>query len=495
MKREDYAIILNKKDNVAIAKRDYNEVKSGDRFALEDVPENQYLYQYGYPFAKSLGIKQDELISLKNTTNDIPKFNRNDFVEPQLTNLVKKYQDKTFLGYKRKDGKVGTRNYIAIIPTSMCASEVSNQIAKVFDVPEFIDKYPNVDGVVSLAHTEGCGCGAGNQIERTMQILKGFALHPNVFAAVFIDLGCEQTSYDVMSQYINQHIKTSTSRINWLTIQKNGGTAKTINKAVSIVEDFLKEANSCMREDASISNLVLGTECGASDRFSGITANPLIGDLADKIIYANGKAILSEIPEMLGVYDMFFKRFASAEVADKFQAAIDWYLDIAKKLDVDISNNLVPANVQGGLINSYIKSLGAVMKGGSTRIEDVINYGESANKRGLSIMQGPGNDLESITGLISSGANMIGFSTGYGTITGSAIVPVIKISSNTKTFNDLDEDIDFNAGRLLNDEYLDVLSDELLEKTIKIASGKEQSWPEKWKQRQFQIWTAGKLTL
>ena len=168
MKREDYAIILNKKDNVAIAKRDYNEVKSGDRFALEDVPENQYLYQYGYPFAKSLGIKQDELISLKNTTNDIPKFNRNDFVEPQLTNLVKKYQDKTFLGYKRKDGKVGTRNYIAIIPTSMCASEVSNQIAKVFDVPEFIDKYPNVDGVVSLAHTEGCGCGAGNQIERTM---------------------------------------------------------------------------------------------------------------------------------------------------------------------------------------------------------------------------------------------------------------------------------------------------------------------------------------
>jgi altronate hydrolase len=250
-----------------------------------------------------------------------------------------------------------------------------------------------------------------------------------------------------------------------------------------------------MREDASISNLVLGTECGASDRFSGITANPLIGDLADKIIYANGKAILSEIPEMLGVYDMFFKRFASAEVADKFQAAIDWYLDIAKKLDVDISNNLVPANVQGGLINSYIKSLGAVMKGGSTRIEDVINYGESANKRGLSIMQGPGNDLESITGLISSGANMIGFSTGYGTITGSAIVPVIKISSNTKTFNDLDEDIDFNAGRLLNDEYLDVLSDELLEKTIKIASGKEQSWPEKWKQRQFQIWTAGKLTL
>jgi len=494
MRREDYAIILNKKDNVAIAKRDYREMKSGDRFALEDVPKNQYLYQYGYPFAKSLGIKQDDLISLENTTNEIPKVNQNNFIEPKLTDLVKKYQDKTFLGYKRKNGKVGTRNYIAIIPTSMCASEVSNQVASNFSTEEFIKKYPNIDGVVSLAHTEGCGCGAGIQIDRTMEVLKGVALHSNVSAVLFIDLGCEQTSYDVMSEYISGNIQKGIKPIEWITIQESGGIGKTIQKSIKIVENFLDDANNCNREEVSISNLILGTECGASDRFSGITANPLIGDLADKIIYAKGKAILSEVPEMLGVYDMFFRRFASVEVANKFKKTVDWYLDIAKKLNINISNNVVPANVKGGLINSYIKSLGAVMKGGTTRIEDVIEYGIPTTKKGLSIMQGPGNDLESVTGLISSGANMICFSTGYGTITGSALVPVIKISSNTMTFDKLKEDMDFNAGRLLENEVLDDVSEELLEKVIDIASG-EKSWSEKWKQRQFQIWTAGKLTL
>jgi len=495
MQLEDFAIILDKKDNVAIAREDVQNKQQGDRFALKDIPKGSYLYQYGYPFARSLGIKEQDLISTKNTVNEIPEINRDDFENAPETKIISKYQEKTFKGFRRKDGKVGTRNYILIIPTSMCASAVSNQIASIFDTKHTAKKYPNIDGVISLAHTEGCGCGAGNQIDRTMKILKGFAFHSNVSAVLFIDLGCEQTSYDVMSHYINKSPTNNIKKIEWLTIQKSGGIEKTIKKARGIVEGFLSYANSFTREDVSISNLILGTECGASDKFSGITANPLIGDLADKIVYAQGKAILSEIPEMLGVYDMFFKRFASLDVATKFQDAINWYLDIAKKIDVDISNNLVPANIQGGLINSYIKSLGAVMKGGTTRIEDVIAYGDQVEKSGLSIMQGPGNDLESVTGLVSSGTNMIAFSTGYGTVTGSAITPVIKISSNTNTFNNLDKDMDFNAGRLLRGESLDVLSDELLQKTINIASGKEQSWSEKWNQRQFQIWTAGKLTL
>jgi altronate hydrolase len=491
---EDFAIIPNKLDNVAIAKKDTNTKKLGDRFAINDIRQGDYLYQYGYPFAKSLGIKKGELISLKNTSNDIPSSKNKTFVEPDITQMIEKYQNKTFLGYKRENGAVGTRNYIAIIPTSMCASEVSNQVASHFDNKEFSENYKNIDGVVSLAHTEGCGCGAGLQIDRTMEVLKGFALHPNVHSVLFIDLGCEQTSYEVMSQYINKNIANNKKAIQWITIQENGGIEETINKSINIVKSFLVDANSCTREKSPISNLILGTECGGSDRFSGITANPLIGKISDKIIYGGGKAILSEVPEMLGVYDMFFKRFASLEVAEKFQKSVNWYIDIANRLNINISNNVVPANVKGGLINSYIKSLGAVMKGGETRIEDILEYAEPIKKDGLSIMQGPGNDLESLTGLVATGANMICFSTGYGTITGNAITPVIKISSNSETYNKLKKDMDFNAGKILDGEDMEKVSEELLEKVIAVASG-EKSWSENWKQRQFQIWTAGKLTL
>lgn len=494
MNIKEFAILLDEKDNVAIAKKDYQSIKLGDRFALNDIPKDHYLYQYGYPFAKSLGIKKYELITLNNTTNDIPTSSGNTFVEPPLTKLIKKYQEKTFLGYKRKDGKVGTRNYIAVIPTSMCASEVARQVAQNFNTNEFNTKYENIDGVISLPHTEGCGCGAGEQINRTMEVLKGYAIHPNVSAVLFIDLGCEQTSYYVMSSYINENIQDDIKPIKWITIQESGGIEDTIKQSIGIVENFLEKSNGCKRESLSISNLVIGTECGGSDRFSGITANPLIGKISDKVIYGGGKAILSEVPEMLGVYDMFFKRFSSIDVANKFQKAIDWYVDIANRLGINISNNVVPANVKGGLINSYIKSLGAVMKGGETRIEDVLEYACPIKKTGLSIMQGPGNDLESVTGLVSSGSNIVCFSTGYGTITGNAITPVIKISSNSNTFNKLQKDMDFNAGRLLDEESLDALSEELLDKIISIASG-EKTWSEQWKQKQFQIWTAGKLTL
>ena len=494
MNLEKHIILPNQMDNVAIIKEDIETYSLGDRVAISDILNGEYLYQYGYPFAKSKGINKGELISLKNTSNDIPLSKNEIFQEADVTQLIAKYQEKTFLGYKRADGKVGTRNYITIIPTSMCASEVANQVASNFNNEDFFEKYKNIDGVISLPHTEGCGCGAGPQIDRTMEVLKGFALHPNVSSVLFIDLGCEQTSYDTMSKYINKNLGSNNKNIQWLTIQETGGIEESIKKSIEIIESFLDESNNERREPVSISNLILGTECGGSDRFSGITANPLIGKISDKIIYSGGKAILSEVPEMLGVYDMFFKRFASIEVANKFQKAVDWYLDIANRLGVNISNNVVPANVKGGLINSYIKSLGAVMKGGETRIEDVLEYGEPIQKDGLSIMQGPGNDLESVTGLVSSGANIVCFSTGYGTITGNAITPVIKISSNSNTFNKLKKDMDFNAGRIIDGESMDSLSEELLEKIIAIASG-EKSWSEQWKQKQFQIWTAGKLTL
>ena len=248
------------------------------------------------------------------------------------------------------------------------------------------------------------------------------------------------------------------------------------------------------RESCPLGALLLGTECGASDSCSGISANPLIGGVADRIIRGGGAALLSEIPEMLGTFDMLFPRFRTPAIAEKFSAAVAWYLDLAAKLGVNIGDNVVAKNIEGGLINSYLKSLGAVLKGGSAPIEDVVGYGEPAAPAGLSIMQGPGGDLESVTGLVSSGANLICFSTGYGAVTGSAICPVLKISSTTATWRALPDDIDFDAGRLLTGDSLEQLAEELLAHCIRVASG-ELTATERSGQRQFQIWTAGKLSL
>jgi altronate dehydratase len=507
---EDFALVLNSRDNVGISLKNIpngetidfqgktvaikHALQVGSRFSLEFIPNGEYIYQFGYAFAQSKGITAGEIISTENTFNKIPISSDQKIKPANATILQEIYQGKTFNGFLRNDGRVGTRNYIAIIPTSMCAAEVANQVSRHYDNDQFYKTYRNIDGVVSLAHTEGCGCGAGTQIDRTMTVLKNHALHPNVAAMLFIDLGCEQTNYTRMHAYLNQELIDTQKPTGWITIQEAGGVEKTIKQGIEIVNSFLDQVNGIERKECSLSHLVVGTECGASDTFSGITANPVIGNTLDKVIYGGGSGILSEIPEMLGVFEMLKERFASSVVAEKFSDAVKWYINIAEKLNVDIFDNLVPKNKSGGLMNSYIKSMGAVMKGGSTRIEDIVDYGASLTKSGLSIMQGPGNDLESVTGLVSCGANIICFSTGHGTITGSAIAPVIKVCSNSTTYNKLENDMDFNAGRLLEDEFMDDLSEELLDKVIRVASG-EKTWSEKWKQHQFQIWTAGKLSL
>ena len=468
-------------------------IPKGHRFALRDIPEGEYITQFGYPFAQSRGIVQGELLTVLNTLPNIPESSLAAFSHPPITVTKPEFASMNFQGYRRPNGKVGTRNYYLVVPTSMCAAETARQIAAILE--PHVEKYaPALDGVVAIPHTEGCGCASTGQINRLLTVLAGFVGHANVTGCLILDLGCEQTDYARIHAALQDIIADSGISVDWLTIQKSGGTRATITSAVELIQQRLQTMKPVLRENCPLSTLVLGTECGASDSFSGITANPLIGAVADRIIWSGGAAILSEIPEMLGTFDMLFSRFRSLEVAEKFQDAVNWYLSLAEKLGVNISDNVVPKNIEGGLINSFLKSLGAVLKGGATPIEDVIGYGEPAASAGLSIMQGPGGDLESVTGLVSSGANMICFSTGYGAITGSAICPVIKISSTTETYNALPDDIDFNAGSLLDEGSLELLADELLAYCLRVASG-EKTATERMGQRQFQIWTAGKLSL
>jgi altronate hydrolase len=378
----------------------------------------------------------------------------------------------------------------------MCVSETADQVVRYLESSKDVEhKYPNVDGIVAISNTEGCGCAANEQIERFLGVLKGYIRHPNVGGCLIMDLGCEQTNYEKMFSCLSDTVAENLKPIDWITVQESGGTRLAIDKAVNIISHRLAEVNNITRKPSPISELVIGTECGASDSFSGITANPVIGNAVDRIILGKGSGILSEIPEMLGTYEMLLPRFRTSEIAERFNRLIEWYINIAKKLDLTLNDNLVPENIEGGLLNNYIKSIGAVMKGGSTVIEDVLEYAEPVREKGLSIMQGPGGDLESVTGIVASGATVICFSTGKGTTTGNAICPVIKISSNNSTFNKLPEDIDFNAGSLLTEQTtINKLGAELLEIIIDVASGKE-TWSERWKQRQFQVWIAGKLSL
>lgn len=509
---EEVAIVMDSNsDQVAIAKRDIPQgtclkfkndliktrgsVKRGHSFAVKDINPGDYVRQYGYPFGQSRGILKGEAITISNINNVLPQVSLKEFKAPGKTVYREQYLKRTFSGYIRKNGRVGTRNYYLVVPNSMCVSETALQAASCLDRDkEVFRQYPGIDGVVAVPHTEGCGCASNFQIDRFLRIIKGYIEHPNVGGCLIMDLGCEQTNYEKVHKYLNS-AADGIKPVDWVTVQKSGGTMQSIKKAVSIITDRLPAVSQVRREDCHLENLIAGTECGASDSFSGITANPVIGNAIDKLIYGGGTAILSEIPEVLGTFEMLFTRFRTMEVADKFKAALDWYTNIAEKLGLTLNDNLVSKNIEGGLINNFIKSLGAVLKGGSSAIEDVIEYGGPLRNKGLNIMQGPGGDLESVTGIVASGANVICFSTGYGATAGNAICPVIKISSNSATFEKMPEDIDFNAGEILTEQAgIDTFGDKLLDKMIAVASG-EQTWSEKWKQRQFQVWTAGKLSL
>lgn len=516
---DEIATRMSGHDNVAVAKNDIEKytviqlngtkipvedvIPKGHRFSLTDIKKGGLVLQYDYPFGLSKGVKMGQIINKRNVdtysnngyaslANEISKANRTVQEDKQRNNTQ---INRTFMGYKRSNGKVGARNYYLIVPTSLCASDIAVKIAYSLDKSKVLKKkYKNIDGIAAAAHTEGCGCNDGEIIERLMLTLKNTIAHPNVGGALVIDLGCEKTNYQVVSGYFDGLFQCG-KPIDYITIQDLGGTRKTFEEGRKIILERLAEINDIAREEVHIKHLVIGTECGASDSFSGITSNPVIGQTVDKIIHAGGSAILSETPEMIGAETCLMKRMASKEVAEKFIHGMEYYKSLAKKLNVSMDGNFVPGNEGGGLINLTLKSLGAIQKGGSTQIVDFLDYAETLRCPGLSLMHGPGNDFESMTGIVASGANVILFSTGMGTTEGNLIAPVIKLSSRTEIFKKMSEDIDLNAGALLDESIsIDQLSDKLLDLVVEVASGKK-TWSEIWEKRSFQIWSAGKLSL
>lgn len=387
------------------------------------------------------------------------------------TNLLPVDQVETFQGFRRGDGKVGTRNYVGIVSSVNCSATVASLIVREIEKRAVLDDYPNVDGVVAITHGVGCAVSTVNDGFRMLQrTIWGHARHPNFGAAMMVGLGCEANQIPMM---IENFGKPPEGSLHFTTIQHNGGTRKTIEACLDkLHNEILPLANRAQREPIPVSELVVALQCGGSDGLSGITANPALGLAVDKLIERGGSAILAETPEVYGAEHLLTRRAVSREVGEQLLERIRWWEDYVAKLDGDISNNPAPGNKLGGLTNILEKSLGAISKGGTTSLQSVIHYAQPIQSRGLHFMDSPGYDPMSITGEVASGANLVCFTTGRGSVYGNKPCPSIKIATNTAMYDRMVEDMDLNAGTIAEGiETHEEVADRILQRMFEVASG------------------------
>jgi len=355
-----------------------------------------------------------------------------------------------------------------------CANVVVDQISK--EVPE----------VVPITHVYGCP-QFGEDLSRTRRILEGYARHPNVGAVLLVGLGCES----VPTQEITGRLQEDGFLAQCLIIQEEGGVSATCEKARVLVEEMFARVKEQRREHVGTTELVIGTECGGSDAWSGITANTALGICSDLVVAAGGTLILSEVTEFIGAEKALAKQAASREVADAVLEAVRHREDDAGRMGDDLRGGQpTPGNIAGGITTIEEKSLGAIAKGGTTRIKEVVNYGEKPRNRGLVIMDTPGSDLHSVTAMVAGGAQIVVFTTGRGSPTGNPIAPVMKVTSNTPIYDCMAEDVDLNAGTVLKGEPLEEMGLRIYRKILEVANG-ERTASERWRHQAFAIETLG----
>lgn len=406
---------------------------------------------------------------------------------------------RTFQGIVRPDGRIATRNYIGIISTVNCSATSSKYVAANFD-KSILDAYPNIDGVIALTHKEGCAYDyGGDQHQLLARTLAGFAKHPNIAAYVVLGLGCETAQASFLT---SKHDLAQLKMIGdeeepqplVMNIQDVGGVKKTVDRATSIIRDMLPEVNKIERSPVPVSEIILGCECGGSDGNSGITANPAVGIASDLLVAHGATSILAETPEICGGEHLLTRRAVSKEVGQKLIDLIDWWKEYAAKFGGTIDNNPSVGNKKGGLTTIYEKSLGAIAKGGSTALKGVYNYAEPITQKGFVVMDSPGFDPVSVTGMIASGANVALFTTGRGSCFGCKPVPCIKIATNTPMYDHMIDDMDINAGRILDGTTVEEVGEEIFEKIIAVASGEQtKSEAQGIGDEEFSPWTIGPI--
>jgi len=395
----------------------------------------------------------------------------------------------TFLGIRREDGRIATRNYIAILTSVNCSATVARMIADHFKGR--LEAYPNVDGVVALTHKSGCGMASeGEGMDVLRRTMAGYARHPNLFAAQVVGLGCEANQINnlLSTQSLKRH-----DRLHAYTIQEKGGTSKAVREGIARIQAILPEANKEKREPVPASHLALGLQCGGSDGYSGISANPALGAAVDLLVRHGGTAILSETPEIYGAEHLLTRRAVTQEVGEKLIARIRWWEDYTARNRMEMNNNPSPGNKAGGLTTILEKSLGAVAKGGTTNLVDVYEYAQPVTAKGFVYMDTPGYDPVSATGQVAGGANMICFTTGRGSAYGCKPAPSLKLATNTPLFVHQEEDMDFNCGTVIDGtETIQEAGARFFQLILDTASGKKTKSEEfGYGEDEFAPWTIG----
>jgi altronate hydrolase len=377
----------------------------------------------------------------------------------------------TFQGYVRPDGRVATRNFIGILPSVNCSATTARYIAQQFHGAALAE-FPNVDGVVALTHGTGCGMASeGLGMDVLRRTVAGYARHPNFAGVLLLGLGCESNQ---INRLMEAEKLNAGAMLHHMTIQETGGTAKTVREGVARVREMLAEANKLTRSTVSAKHITLALQCGGSDGYSGITANPALGAAVDLIVRHGGAAVLSETPEIYGAEHLLTRRAVSREVGEKLVARIRWWEDYTAKNDGEMNNNPSPGNKAGGLTTILEKSLGAVAKGGTTNLVDVYEYAEEITARGFVYMDTPGYDPVSATGQVAGGANVVCFTTGRGSVFGCKPAPSLKLATNTSLYRRMTDDMDINCGGIADGEKtIQQVGQEIFELVLATASGQK----------------------
>lgn len=498
---ENSALRLHPSDNVAVARvpiaagtelrvgdaalTTREAIPAGHKLALGAIRAGETVLRYGQPIGRAReAIDAGQHVHTHNLAfeelNPAYEFPEEDWPVP-----VPREGGPCFLGYRREDGRVGTRNYIAVVAASNCAAHTAEQIARSYEGAELPE---NVDGVVAFPHGDGCGhMLIGPDMDQLRRTLGGVLDHPNVGAAVILGLGCEGNQIEHYLGGGGQH----GGRLVGLTVQGSGGTRATVEAARREISRLIEQCAAERRTPAPASSIVLGLNCGGSDSFSGITANPALGYCSDLMAETGGTPVLAETPEIVGAEHLLVRRARNRQIAEKLLCCIENYKQYLSRFAGSFDDNPSPGNKEGGLSNILEKSLGAAAKGGTSRLIEVYEYAERIGNAGFAFMNTPGYDPVSVTGLAAGGCNLVAFTTGRGSAIGFPTIPVLKIASNSHTFRRMSDNMDVNAGRIADGEAtVEDVGREIFDLLLEVASGRRTA-AERLGHQEFVPWRIG----
>ena len=482
---EVYVVRLNARDNVVIALRDLeagtsisevgapliNSVPRGHKIAVQPISKGQNVHRYGQIIGQAKSdIAPGEHVHVQNLGMGEHQQDYGHATESHPLPGIE--ENRTFQGYHRADGRVGTRNYVGILTTVNCSGSVARFIAEAAEKSGLLSEFPNVDGIVPIVHGTGCGMSSSNEGYTSLfRTLCGYAQHPNFAGILLIGLGCEVMQ---LADLVGGRAIRPDGELRYMTIQNEGGTRRTIERGLSELKGILEIANQATRAPAPISEITVGMQCGGSDGYSGITANPALGYASDLLVRHGGTTILSETSEVYGAEHLLTRRAETVEIGEKLIDRIKWWEDYTERNGGEMDNNPSPGNKRGGLTTILEKSLGATAKGGTAPLSGVYLFGEKVDRKGFVFMDSPGFDPCSVTGQVASGSTIIVFTTGRGSVSGYKPTPCIKLATNSEMYARMADDMDLNCGDIVNDGVsIEAKGEELLEMIIRVASGEQ----------------------